>query len=519
MAGPITGGREASKPHAVCFPFPAQGHINPMLTVAKLLHHRGFHITFVHTEFNYRRLLAQPASPSSLQDLPAGFRVETISDGLPLSALRSSPRDLIALGDSIDRNCPSAFRALLSRLSDDSDSDVPAVSCIVSDSTISFTVYAAEELGVPGVLLWTSSASSLLGCLQFPRLIQEGFIPLKDETCLTNGYLDTVVDWIPGMKSIRLRDLPTFIRTTQKDDVLLAFSLRQTGRACKASAVIFNTFEPLDRDVLEALSTVLPRIYPVGPLNLLLSQEQLPASSRVSKTATVGGGGASFWEEDRECLEWLESRKPKSVIYVNFGSIAVATAQQLVEFAWGIANSGQNFLWVIRPDLMARGKPLPTEFTDVTRGRGLVTSWVPQEEVLGHPSIGGFLTHCGWNSILESISNGVPMLCWPFGADQPTNCRYCCTEWGIGMEIVGEVKRDEVEMMVRDLMVGVGGGESRGYGSGPAMRERAAEWKRLALEATRPNGSSRMNFDRMVREVLLSPEKWKMTGSDQQDSA
>lgn len=306
------------------------------------------------------------------------------------------------------------------------------------------------------------------------------------------------------MKSIRLRDLPTFIRTTDRDDVMLAFSLRETGRACKASAVILNTFEPLDHDVLEVLCTMLPRIYTVSPLNLLLNQAQ-PGSGYISKME------CNFWEEDRECLDWLASRKPKSVIYVNFGSIVRVTAQQLAEFAWGLANSEQNFLWVIRPDLMAGESAVPPpEFAAETIDRGLVTSWAPQEEVLGHPSVGGFLTHCGWNSILDSISNGVPVLCWPFGADQPTNCRYCCTEWGIGMEIGGDVKRDEVEMMVRELM----GGEK-----GRAMRDKAAEWKRLARDAAGPGGSSRLNFDRMIREVLLSPEKSKTPNSDQQDSA
>lgn len=178
MAGSILGG-DGNKPHAVCVPFPAQGHINPMLKVAKLLHHQGFHITFVHTEFNYHRLLRQPTARSSLQGLVAGFRFEIIPDGLPLSASRATPNELVALGESINKNCPAAFQALLSRLHDGSDSNVPPVSCIVSDSVMSFTVYAAEELGVPQVFLWTASACSFLGCLQFPKLIEKGIIPLK----------------------------------------------------------------------------------------------------------------------------------------------------------------------------------------------------------------------------------------------------------------------------------------------------------------------------------------------------
>ncbi|KAL3514165.1 hypothetical protein ACH5RR_026882 [Cinchona calisaya] len=112
------------------------------------------------------------------------------------------------------------------------------------------------------------------------------------------------------------------------------------------------------------------------------------------------------------------------------------TPEQLSEFAWGLANSKQNFVWVLRPDLVLGDSAiLPTEFLEETKERGMFASWCPQEEVLSHPSVGGFLTHTGWNSTIESISYGVPMICWPFFSDQLTNCWYCCTKWGNGMEI------------------------------------------------------------------------------------
>ncbi|KAI3952377.1 hypothetical protein MKX01_005244 [Papaver californicum] len=111
-------------------------------------------------------------------------------------------------------------------------------------------------------------------------------------------------------------------------------------------------------------------------------------------------------------------------MYVNFGSITVMTTQQLVECAWGLANSKHNFLWIIRPGLVVGElASLPVEFTEETKERGLLASWCPQEDVLHHASIAGFLTHCGWNSTLESLSCGVPLICWPFFGDQQTNCR------------------------------------------------------------------------------------------------
>ncbi|KAH0680169.1 hypothetical protein KY285_021197 [Solanum tuberosum] len=138
---------------------------------------------------------------------------------------------------------------------------------------------------------------------------------------------------------------------------------------------------------------------------------------------------------------------------------------------------------------------LPHEFLAETKERGLLGGWCPQEQVLSHPSIGGFLTHCGWNSTFESISYGVPMLCWPFFADQQTNSWFNCNRWGIGMEIDSNVKREVIEELVRELMVGEKGKE---------MKENALKWKKLAEKAINSSdGSSYMNFDKLVSHVLL----------------
>lgn len=112
------------------------------------------------------------------------------------------------------------------------------------------------------------------------------------------------------------------------------------------------------------------------------------------------------------------------------------TPQQMVEFAWGLANSEKTFLWIIRPDLSV----LPAEFVEATKERGLLASWCQQEEVLKHPAIGGFLTHSGWNSTIESVCSGVPMVCWPFFAEQQTNCRYVWSEWELGWKLIAMLK-------------------------------------------------------------------------------
>ena len=310
-----------------------------------------------------------------------------------------------------------------------------------------------------------------------------------DESYLRNGYLDTSVDWIPGMKGIRLKDLPSFIRTTDPNDIMIDFALEVVDTSMhKASSIILNTFEELDYQVLEALSSILPPIYPIGPLHLLVNQINDHSLDSIS---------SNLWKEDLECLQWLNTKKPRSVVYVNFGSITIMSHQQLQEFAWGLANSEKPFVWVIRPDLV-KGDSAVLSYEVLTKMKevGIMISWCPQEKVLSHPSIGGFLTHCGWNSTIESLSAGVPVVCWPFFSDQQTNCWSSCNEWGIGMEIDSNVRRDEVENLVKELLEGE---------KGKKMKEKAMEWKRKAENAIGPGGSSLLNFEKMINKAIILP--------------
>ncbi|KAH6796387.1 hypothetical protein C2S51_037373 [Perilla frutescens var. frutescens] len=476
-----------AKPHAVCIPFPKQGHINPMLKLAKLLHSNGFHITFVNTDYNHRRLL-QSCGPTSLDGLPS-FRFESIPDGLPPSGITDATRDVPSLCESISTTCLPHFKQLIARLNDAGSSGVPPVSCIVSDGVMSFTVDAAAELSLPEVLFWTTSACGFYAYTQYEKIIQMGYAPLKDTSDLTNGYLDSVIEGIPAMEGIRLKDFPSFICTTNLDDFMLQFMISEAKRAQRASAILLNTFEALESHVLDQLSTFLPPTYGIGPLHLL--EHELVNDPMVDQL------GLSLWREDPECLDWLDAQAPSSVVYVNFGSVAVMTPDQLTEFGWGLANSNHAFLWIIRPDIVSGDTAvLPPEFLEATKERGLMASWCPQEKVLSHPAVGGFLTHSGWNSTLESICSGVPMICWPFFAEQQTNCWYCCTQWGIGMEIDNNVKRDEVQSLVRTLMVGE---------KGKAMKKRAMEWRNLARES--PKKSSYQNLRKLIDQVLLDSEK------------
>ncbi|KAI3770194.1 hypothetical protein L6452_01319 [Arctium lappa] len=283
-----------------------------------------------------------------------------------------------------------------------------------------------------------------------------------DMSDVTNGYLDTRFDWIRGMKKdIKLRDFPSFIRTTDIKDTMLNYLMTESEALPKASGVVINTFDALEQDNIKPLITMNPRTFSI----------------------------------DMSCITWLDNKDPGSVVYVNFGSITIMTKEQLIEFAWGLANSKKDFLWITRPDIVGGDEAMmPPEFVNETKGRGMVTSWCPQEQVMKHPAIGGFLTHCGWNSTIESISSGIPVICWPFFAEQQTNCRYCCVEWGIGMEIDTDVKREDVEAQVREIMDGK---------KGKLLKNKALEWKKKAEEAVAIGGSSYINFDKLITDVLL----------------
>uniref|UniRef100_A0A803QIL0 Glycosyltransferase n=1 Tax=Cannabis sativa TaxID=3483 RepID=A0A803QIL0_CANSA len=479
-----------SKPHAVCIPYPSQSHIKAMLKFAKLLHSKGFYITFVNTEFNHNRFLKNSSTFSSMPN----FRFEAIPDGLPVSdQAQDATQDILSLSDSTRKNFLGPFLELLKKLanqtkSNSSKDDVPPrVSCIISDGVMSFAIKAAKQLRLPVVLLFTVAACTVMGLANYRPLLDKGIVPLKDENDL-NNFLDTSMEWIPGIKGLRFRDLPTFCRITDSNDIMFNWMIEAIEMASEASAVVIQTFESLEKHVLDVLSSTtfsLPKIYPIGPLQPLL--DHIPQHS----LHTVP---YSLWKEETECIKWLSTQKPNSVIYVNFGSITVLTEQEVIEIGWGLANSNVPFLWVIRPDLIVGEAKLPSEIVDQTKERSLIISWAPQEDVLSHPSTGGFLTHCGWNSVIESLTSGVPMICYPYFADQQTNCWFACNEWGVAMEIESDVKRDQVTKLVKELLKGE---------KGKQMKSKAMEFKKLIREATAPSGSSSTKLDDLVNQLCL----------------
>lgn len=207
------------------------------------------------------------------------------------------------------------------------------------------------------------------------------------------------MELVPGFHSIRFKDLPAFDFKNEDSLLELTATVRNTGTS---SAIIWNSMDCLEQPSLAQFQQQcqVPN-FSIGPM-----QKMAPASS------------SSLWEEDHSSITWLDKQTKNSVIYVSFGSVVIMEEKEVAEIGWGLANSKQPFLWVLRPGSVNGSNSaddlLSDDFKETVGERGCIVKWAPQEQVLGNHAVGGFLSHCSWNSTLESRSEGgVPMICRP----------------------------------------------------------------------------------------------------------
>ena len=209
----------------------------------------------------------------------------------------------------------------------------------------------------------------------------------------------------------------------------------------------------------------------------------------------------SLWAET-DCSQWLDSKARSSVLYVSFGSMARMSKAQIDEIAMGLLESEQTFLWVVRPGILNNSDQdanddadvLPDGFLEKTKNKGLVVPWATQLSVLSHPSVGGFFTHGGWNSTMESLTLGVPMLVFPHWADQYTDRMLVVNQWKIGLKLEtcrddGVIERGEIARAAKCVV---------GSKEGEEMRRRSKEMRETIRQATSPGGSSWLNLQRLV---------------------
>ncbi|KAJ4748635.1 Glycosyltransferase [Rhynchospora pubera] len=485
-------------PHVLIFPFPIQGHMNCMLYLSEMLVYSGFHITLLLTDHNLSLLRNNSSSsnnnnnshPSSLPNIPR-LRVLSIPDCLPAD----HPRNLdgwVELLDSLKTNACPLYKSLLLDLCkmDDVDADgFPAVTCVIADGILPFMIDASEEVGVPAIAFRTASASSLWIYYCIPQLIQSGEVPFRD-----GADWDEPINSIPGMESfLRRRDLPSPCRLAKNpEDKVLQLLATCTAHSERTRGLILNTLETLESISLEQIRAHMPTTYAIGPLH------EMVRAYRSQNNVCAHDKSVSLWHQDCTCMTWLDQQPHRSVIYVSYGSVAVMTRESLIEFWIALVNSGEHFLWVVRSDLL-RGEEwtniwdsLSLEVRKGTEERGCIVSWVPQVEVLAHPAVGCFLTHSGWNSTLESIVGGVPMLCWPFAVDQQINSRLVGEVWRIGLDMKDACDKTTIEKMVRAAMNGETASE---------IRKNAHELAKMVKNSVVEGGSSFENFQRLIEHI------------------
>lgn len=303
---------------------------------------------------------------------------------------------------------------------------------------------------------------------------------------LLSDCKEDTIDYIPGVRGIEVKDTMSYLQTTNTTTVChqIIFTAFQDVR--DADFIICNSVQELEADTISALQDKLP-FYATGPI--------FPAGFTNRVVAT------SLWSES-DCSQWLNNRPPGSVLYVSFGSYAHLTKRDLLEIAAGLAQSNVSFIWVLRSDIVSSNdtNPLPEGYEEEVRDRAMIVRWCCQPAVLAHPSIGGFLTHCGWNSILESIWCSVPLLCFPLYTDQFTNRKLVVDDWKIGINLSSSksVCKEEVGDNIKCLM---------NEDSGEKYRNSVGELKKVLENALSSSGSSQQNMNQVVGDIKAQIRK------------
>ncbi|PWA39450.1 UDP-glucuronosyl/UDP-glucosyltransferase [Artemisia annua] len=452
-----------SPSHVLIFPFPAQGHVNSMLKLTELLLSNGLDVTFLISANDHNRLSSYTTVHSRFSVYP-GFKFHIIN-GLYEGPMNTGENLSLMIEDSL----PKVATPLLRNLLLDTH-----VTCLIADGIMGFALDAAQGTGVPVLFFRTISACAFWAYFCIPELIESGELPFEG----TN--MDELILNVKGMEGfLRRRDLP-FLSNQALQQVTSI-----TRRTQEAHALILNTFDDLEGPILSQIQKHCSNIYTIGPLHAQLKARSL------SKSASSN----SLFQEDKTCIGWLDQQVPKSVLYVSFGSITTLTRDQLIEFWHGLVNSGKPFLWVIRDDLVLNTdkNKVPSELEEGTKERGYIVGWAPQEAVLAHPSVCAFLTHNGWNSTLESIVEGIPMVSWSFFADQQVNSRFVEAVWKLGLDMKDTCDRKIVENIVREVM------EVRKM----EFAESALRMANLAKKSVNEGGSSYSNLNRLIEDIKM----------------
>ncbi|EES01145.1 hypothetical protein BDA96_03G252200 [Sorghum bicolor] len=473
--------------HILFFPFLAPGHLIPIADMAALFAARGVKCTILTTPVNAQVIRsavdhANDASRGTDGALAIDIAVVPFPDvGLP-PGVESGP----ALNSMEDREKFSHAAQLLrdpfDRFLVENRPDA-----VVSDSFFDWSVDAAAEHGVPRI--------AFLGISLFARSCSD--------TMLRNNPVEAAPDdpdapvLLPGLPH-RVELKRSQMMEPKKRPEHWAFFQRVNAADQRSYGEVFNSFHELEPDYLEHYTTTLGRrAWLVGPVAL------------ASKDAATRGAGNGLSPDADGCQQWLDTKPEGSVLYVSFGTLSHFSPPELRELARGLDMSGKNFVWVINGGAETEESEwMPDGFAELMAcgDRGfIIRGWAPQMVILTHPAVGGFVTHCGWNSTLEAVSAGVPMVTWPRYADQFYNEKLVVEllKVGVGVGSTDYASKLETRRVIGGEVIAEAIGRVMGDGEdAEAIREKAQELGGKARRAVAKGGSSYDDVGRLVDELM-----------------
>ncbi|KAJ8431465.1 hypothetical protein Cgig2_014958 [Carnegiea gigantea] len=443
--------------HILMIPFLAQGHLRPFMELALRLHAKThFTITLLTTPFNAALLRQKLAAAAASPDVRAVELPFNATDhGLP-AGVENTDKVPLPFVISVFHSTKSLEPHLRNFISTHFSSRKPPV-CIIFDVFLGWVDPVARTFGSPGIAFITGGAYGYAAYISiWNHLPHRNFA--DDEDFPLPGF--------PENHRFRRSQFHRYLKVADGSDnwslyfqPQLRLSMNCTGWLCNSVEEI----EPLGFEILRN-SVKLP-IWAIGPL--------LPDPSQVGKSSSSCD----------ECIQWLNSQKADCVLYISFGSQNTISPTQMMELAMGLELSGKPFLWVIRPpfgfDINGEIRPewLPEGFEDRIKENKqgmLVRKWAPQMEILAHESTGAFLTHCGWNSLLEGLREGVPLITWPLAAEQAYNSKMLVEEMAVAVELTrgleGKVSKEEVKRVV-ELVLGSGEIKKKAVEAGKKLKE------------------------------------------------
>eukprot|EP01018_Ginkgo_biloba_P022752 Gb_12767 [translate_table: standard] len=476
--------------HVLVFPFPAQGHMIPLLDLTYTLASRGLSITVLTTTHNESRLqpLLDRAASNALHIQPLIFPLPP-TQGLPPGCQNTEliPGHLIPLFIYSLRvlGHPLEEWFLQQQQVSDGYGLGPPV-CIISDFFLGWTQETAAKLGIPRIVFHPSGAFAVSVMYSlWAHMPQQG---------VESDDAPVPIPHFPLPLTFPKSHLSRLVRIYKSSDPVSEFIRHTMLLNVKSWGTLNNTFYELESIFIDHLQRVSGRpVWSVGPL-------LPPALFRKEQRKEIIERGKPTSINESLCLQWLDCQKQRSVLYICFGSQVFLSNKQIEEIAAGLEASQWSFIWALKdsPTDLHGGEygVLPEGFEEKMKDKGLIIrGWAPQLPILSHPSVGGFLTHCGWNSTLESVALGVPLITWPMTADQFFNAFLVVEYLKVGVRLCeGATAVNNVREHLKTAIKRVLGRE------GEEMK-RALELRKSARIAVQEGGSSHRDLEAFVAEI------------------